>query len=58
MINIWGQKLEWDYPNKPKSEAWAKLKNSQERLNACQMDEKSLQSVSTKGLVFICMQHP
>lgn len=58
MINIWVQKLEWDYPNKPKSEAWAMLKNSQERLNACQMDEKSLQSVSTKGLVFICMQHP
>jgi hypothetical protein len=58
MTDILGQKLEWEYPVKPKTEAWAKLKNSQERLDACQMDEKSMKSISTKGLVYVCMQHP
>ena len=58
MTHIWGQKLEWDYPIKPKTEEWAKLRNSRERLDACQMDEKSMKSVSTKGLVYVCMEHP
>ncbi len=55
---VWGQKLEWEYPVKPKTEAWAKLKNPQERLDACQMDERSMKSISTKGLVYVCMEHP
>ena len=52
------QKLEWDYPIKPKSEAWKKLTTPEERLNACQMDEQSLKKISTKGLVYVCMEHP
>ncbi len=52
------QKLEWDYPIKPKSKAWGKLTTPEERLNACQMDEQSLKKVSTEGLVYVCMEHP
>jgi hypothetical protein len=54
----YSQELEWDFPIKPKTEQWKTLKNAQERVDACQIDKEKLRTISSKGLVRICMEHP
>ncbi|OJV80512.1 MAG: hypothetical protein BGO34_15535 [Bacteroidia bacterium 44-10] len=52
------EKLAWDYPVKPGTEEWNKIQSSQEMLNACQIPERVLTSLSTKDLAELCLSYP
>jgi hypothetical protein len=49
---------DWDYPVKPGMPEWAELKNSGEKIAACQIPEEILNSLSTECLTKICLQYP
>ena len=48
----------WDYPIKPGTEAWVQLKTHEAMVNACQIPDNILSSLSTKALTDICLQYP
>ncbi len=48
----------WDYPVKPGTEAWKKLKDYEERVDVCQIPESVLQNISTNDLATLCLQYP
>ena len=50
--------LVWDYPVKPGMEEWKKFHSYEEMVNACQIPEKILFSLSTEELTKICLQYP
>jgi hypothetical protein len=50
--------LAWDYPVKPGMEEWQKFKSKDEKVNACQIPESILSSLSTEDLTAICLQYP
>ncbi len=52
------ESISWDYPVKPGTEAWKKLKDYQERIDICQIPEYVLQKISTKDLATLCLQYP
>jgi len=53
------QELAWDYPVKIGSEeGWNQFQTQQELLDACQIPEDILVSLSTEDLTEICMQYP
>ena len=47
----------WDYPIKPGMDEW-KLQNYAGRINACQIPEEILYSLSTEELTDICLRYP
>ena len=49
---------EWDYPVKPGMEKWKQLQSHEEMVNACQIPEKILLSLSTEDLTILCLQYP
>jgi hypothetical protein len=49
---------DWDYPVKPGTPEWVELKNTGERIAACQIPDEILNSLSTECLTKICMQYP
>ena len=52
------RELPWDYPVKPGMEEWDQMKIRQERLDACQIPDDVLSSLSTEDLTDICMENP
>ncbi|MDR3338689.1 MAG: hypothetical protein LBT25_01095 [Candidatus Symbiothrix sp.] len=52
------KKVAWDYPVKPGTEEWKKFESNEAMVNACQIPEKVLSSISTNDLVEICLQYP
>ena len=50
--------LSWDYPVKPGMPEWKLLKYNVEMSAACQIPENILSFLSTKELMFICLQYP
>ena len=58
------RKLPWDYPVKPwtdelvVTDEWKQLKTRQETIDASQIPEKVLSSLSTDDLVELCMKNP
>lgn len=50
--------LLWDYPVKPGMEEWKQLQTNREMLDACQIPENILSSLSTKELAAVCLQYP
>ena len=52
------KKLPWDYPVKLGTEEWNKMNSHQEAVNACQIPEGVLTSLSTEDLTEICLQYP
>ena len=48
----------WDYPIKPGMEEWKQFQSHEEMVNACQIPESILSSLSTKELTAICLQYP
>jgi len=51
-------KLLWDYPVKPGMEEWKKFQSNEEMVNACQIPEKILLSLSTEDLTDLCLRYP
>ncbi len=52
------EKKNWDYPIKPGTEEWKKLDSNKAKVNACQIPEDILSTISTKDLLDICLQYP
>jgi hypothetical protein len=52
------EKVGWDYPVKPGSEEWKKLKSNEEMVGACQIPEEVLVILSTEELTDICLRYP
>ena len=50
--------LKWDYPIKPKTEEWKKLKNNKAKVDACQIPTYILHDISTNDLMILCLQYP
>lgn len=52
------KELPWDYPVKPGTEEWEQFSTYQECVDACQIPEEILVSLSTEDLTAICIQYP
>ena len=52
------KKTVWDYPVKPGTEEWKKFTSNEEMVNACQIPEKILSTLSTEDLMELCLQYP
>jgi len=48
----------WDYPVKPGTEKWATFTTGQQMLDACQIPQEVLESLSTKDLAEVCLNYP
>ena len=48
----------WNYPVKPGSGEWKQLQSNEEMVNACQIPEHLLSSLSTEKLTELCLQYP
>lgn len=48
----------WDYPVKPGTEEWKKFNSNEEMVDACQIPEDVLTSLSTDDLTELCLQYP
>lgn len=48
----------YDYPVKPKTEEWKKLKTRMEKIDVCQIPESILNNMTTKALVESVMNYP
>ena len=48
----------WDYPVKPGTPEWANFKSHREMVEACQVPEGVLSSLTTKELVEVCLNYP
>lgn len=52
------EKSLWDYPIKPKTEEWKKLKGNKAKVDACQIPEDVLRDISTDDLMSLCLRYP
>lgn len=52
------EKPKWDYPIKPGSQEWKTFKSSEEMVNACQIPDHILNSISTGYLLDLCLKYP
>jgi len=50
--------LRFLYPVKPGMDEWNQLQSIEEKVNACQIPESILSSLSTKELTTVCLQYP
>jgi len=50
--------LSFSYPVKPGMDEWKQLQSIEEMVNACQIPESIISSLSTKELMAICLQYP
>ena len=48
----------WDYPIKPGTDEWKQLTSNEEYLNASQIPEEVLKSLSTEDLTYLCLRNP
>ena len=48
----------WDYPVKPGTPQWAAFTTKKEKVDACQIPDGVLNSLTTKELVEICLNYP
>ena len=48
----------WDYPIKPGMEEWKQLQSNEEKVNACQIPDSILSSLSTEELTNLCLKYP
>ena len=51
------KKVTWDYPVKPEMEEW-KFQTMEEMINACQIPDVILSSLSTEELTDLCLNYP
>lgn len=52
------KKMVWDYPVKPGMEEWKKFRSGEEMVNACQIPEDILDSMTTEELADLCLRYP
>ncbi len=52
------QTAKWDYPVKPGTPQWAAFTTKKEKVDACQIPDGVLNSLTTKELVEICLNYP
>lgn len=50
--------LSWDYPVKPGSEKWKTFQSGMEMVQACQIPQNVISSLSTEELLLICLKFP
>jgi len=55
-IGIFGQT--WDYPVKPGTEEWKRLKTHSEKVEICQIPIDVLKKMSTDHLIEVCLNYP
>lgn len=58
IISFAQENVTWDYPIKPGSEEWKGFQSSMEMVDACQIPDNILNSISTKELLNICLRYP
>jgi hypothetical protein len=51
-------KLAWDYPVKPGTEEWGRLKTNKERITAVQVPENVLSKLSSEEVLKLCVTFP
>jgi len=51
-------RLTWDFPVRPGTEEWKKLRNFEERVRVSQIPEEILHSLSTEELLELCLRYP
>ncbi len=52
------QTTKWDYPVKPGTPEWVAFKSHREMIEACQVPEGVLSSMTTEELVEVCLNYP
>lgn len=50
--------LSWNYPVLPGSEQWKAFQSHNERVDACQIPQNIMTSLSTEELVVLCLKYP
>jgi carbonic anhydrase len=50
--------VKWDYPVKPGTKKWNELKTEKERINAVQIPDDVLDSMTTEDMVDACINFP
>ena len=58
LISVAQEKITWDYPVKPGSEEWKKLKNNKQKVDACKIPEGILAQMQTTDLIEACLNYP
>lgn len=58
MLSAQTAKTTWDYPVKPGTEEWKKLKNYEEQLQAYNIPDEIISKISTEELVKVCLAYP
>ena len=53
-----GAEVAWDYPVIPGTKEWEKFTTYQQMVDACQIPEKTLSSLTTEDLMRICLRYP
>lgn len=48
----------WDFPVKPGSEEWKNFATSSEMVDACQIPQDILKTLSTEELLVVCLKYP
>ena len=48
----------WNYPIKPGTEEWKKLKNNKQKVDACQIPDDVLVQMKTEDLIEACLNYP
>lgn len=59
-IELYAQQVgfSWDYPIKPGTVEWKNLKNSDEKIEACQIPVEILSVIPTEQLIDLCIAYP
>lgn len=50
--------LSWNFPVQPGSEQWKAFQSHKEMVDACQIPQNLIPSLSTEELVVLCLKHP
>ena len=58
VLNAQTETASWDFPVKPGSEEWKSFTTSQQKIDACQIPQEILETLSSKELVEICFNYP
>ena len=58
LISGQNQSNVYDFPVKPGTSEWSKLKNNKEKVGICQIPDNQLELLSTKDLLETCLSYP
>lgn len=57
-MQVVNAQMAYDYPIKPGTEEWKKFTSTSEMIEACQIPENILKTISTNDLLDVCLKYP